>query len=493
MLSVRMRADDARGRTPAAPRYSALPRAAPRKALARAVEQLLYLCTERTVRQDPLLQQAVVIGIRPDRHCARGARRLPCRSDAPCLLMERSGFAAADDEERGRSAGSDPVNRRLHLRRPDIEPEFVVDAGCDQRREVVDAAQRDHSIDGLRARTEFGPARERQFDREVRAGGMTRGDQRARRLAQRRQMIEHARHQRTRRIHQFGQRDRRAQRIVDQRDVVPAPRERGSDEAKRRLVARLPVAGVEVQQRAEWWTGRLAARAKKIEALPLVRPVAQVQRAPWLNGRRPRLVLHEQFGEAGPHLAVEILELRIVGGHGALRGTPRPAQAVTTDSIGSNATCPPTTVQRTRPGSCFPSNGVCLPWLRSAAGCTVHPSSGAKMHRSARPPTAMRPTLACSVPSAAPSTRAGPAVSTASARERSAPPPSLHLSARLSSSSTPVAPGSASANGSVLPFSSTGVWSDTSASIVPSASAPRSASRSRCWRSGGFSRARASE
>jgi hypothetical protein len=39
-----------------------------------------------------------------------------------------------------------------------------------------------------------------------------------------------------------------------------------------------------------------------------------------------------------------------------------------------------------------------------------------------------------------------------------------------------------------LASSQTGVWSLTSASIVPSASAARIASRSRCWRSGGTSR-----
>ena len=71
-----------------------------------------------------------------------------------------------------------------------------------------------------------------------------------------------------------------------------------------------------------------------------------------------------------------------------------------------------------------------------------------------------RPALACSVPSDAPSTRAGSLVSTASARARPAPLPAPHFSARPSSSSRPVAPGSASANGSVFASSSTGVWSN---------------------------------
>src|SRR5687767_972088 len=65
---------------------------------------------------------------------------------------------------------------------------------------------------------------------------------------------------------------------------------------------------------------------------------------------------------------------------------------------------------------------------------------------------------------------------------------SAHLSVSGSSSSSPVAPASASANGSCFASSSTGVWSEHSASTVPSASAARSASRSRWLRSGGSRR-----
>ena len=101
--------------------------------------------------------------------------------------------------------------------------------------------------------------------------------------------------------------------------------------------------------------------------------------------------------------------------------------------------------------------------------------------------------LACNVPSDEPSTRAGSLVSTASARSKPAPLSSPHLQARPSSSSSPVAPGSASAKGKVLASSSTGEWSDTSASTVPSSRPWRSASRSRCWRSGGSSRMRLSK
>ena len=61
---------------------------------------------------------------------------------------------------------------------------------------------------------------------------------------------------------------------------------------------------------------------------------------------------------------------------------------------------------------------------------------------------------------------------------------SAHFKANGNGSSTPVAPGSASANGSCLASSSTGVWSEHSASTAPSASAARSASRSR-WLKGG--------
>ena len=157
-------------------------------------------------------------------------------------------------------------------------------------------------------------------------------------------------------------------------------------------------------------------------------------------------------------------------------------------------------MQRTRPGNDWSENGVCRPWLRSAAGVTCHVRSGSITQTSATPPTASRPTLAASVPIALPSTAAGPLVSTASVRSQSglsrdsssSAACRRQASAALASSSSPVAPGCASANGSVFSSRLTGVWSDTSASIVPSCSAVRSAARSAAWRSGGASAKRVS-
>ena len=66
---------------------------------------------------------------------------------------------------------------------------------------------------------------------------------------------------------------------------------------------------------------------------------------------------------------------------------------------------------------------------------------------------------------------------------------SAHFTASDSSSSRPVAPGEASPNGSSFSSSSSGVWSEQIASMVPSSTAARIASRSRWLRSGGVSRA----
>ena len=93
-----------------------------------------------------------------------------------------------------------------------------------------------------------------------------------------------------------------------------------------------------------------------------------------------------------------------------------------------------------------------------------------------------------SEPSDSPSTATGRCVTVASVCASDRPLSAPHLSASESSSSSPVAPGSASAKGRFLASSSTGVWSLTSASMVPSARPARSASRSRCWRSGGVTR-----
>ena len=113
--------------------------------------------------------------------------------------------------------------------------------------------------------------------------------------------------------------------------------------------------------------------------------------------------------------------------------------------------------------------------------------------RQQRDREALRAALADRVPRLLPSTLAGPWVTVASARCIPTPSACAQRTASDSSSSRAVAPTSASANGSTLASSSTGVWSETSASMVPSARAARRASRSRCWRSGGDKRVRLSK
>ena len=120
------------------------------------------------------------------------------------------------------------------------------------------------------------------------------------------------------------------------------------------------------------------------------------------------------------------------------------------------------------------------PGCAARRASTGHSAFGSKTQRSATPPSTSWPTLACSVPSAAPSTRAGSA--------GDAPPVARDQAgaaflAPLAAPATAAArarsrPASASAKGSVLASSSTGVWSDTSASMVPSAR-PRAAHRGR--------------
>ncbi len=51
--------------------------------------------------------------------------------------------------------------------------------------------------------------------------------------------------------------------------------------------------------------------------------------------------------------------------------------------------------------------GVRLPWLTSSCASTAHSTAGSHTHRSATPPGHDWPALACSVPSAWPSTAAG--------------------------------------------------------------------------------------
>ena len=125
---------------------------------------------------------------------------------------------------------------------------------------------------------------------------------------------------------------------------------------------------------------------------------------------------------------------------------------------------PPTSVVSTRPGTSSPTNGVFLPWLLSAAGSTVQNASGSKMQTSAALPTARCP----GVDAENRSRMRG------DARERLRATQSVfgaaHLSVSGSRSSRPVAPGSASPNGTCFASSSTGVWSEQTTSIVPSAS-----------------------
>ena len=73
----------------------------------------------------------------------------------------------------------------------------------------------------------------------------------------------------------------------------------------------------------------------------------------------------------------------------------------------------------------------------------------------------------------------------ASAAGRPARLASAQRSISGSSSSRPVVPGSDSPNGSCLASSSTGVWSEQTASTVPSRTPSLSASRSRSVRNGG--------
>ena len=134
------------------------------------------------------------------------------------------------------------------------------------------------------------------------------------------------------------------------------------------------------------------------------------------------------------------------------------------------------------------AKGVCLPWLASRPGSTPHSASGSKTQTSATPPSTSRPALVLSEPMASPSTRTGSCVTRASAWPSGRPLSRPQRSAKLSSSSSPVAPGSASPKGRFFMSSATGLWSDTSASIVPSARPARSASRSAPWRSGGVRR-----
>ena len=120
------------------------------------------------------------------------------------------------------------------------------------------------------------------------------------------------------------------------------------------------------------------------------------------------------------------------------------------------------------------------PGSRSAGARRRQCATGSKMHRSAAAPVR---------------DRAGRHAEDARGRARDARervgetarlPRCAHLSVSGSSSSSPVAPGSASPKGTCFASSSTGAWSEHTTSIVPSARPARSAARSRVPRSGGI-------
>ena len=109
---------------------------------------------------------------------------------------------------------------------------------------------------------------------------------------------------------------------------------------------------------------------------------------------------------------------------------------------------------------------MCLPWLASAAAFD-RPARVPDRTARRRP---ARPTS--SWPPARPATRAASRVILAERHatgcRRLPLRSSAHFSASDSSSSSPVAPGEASPNGSSFSSSSTGVWSEQIASMVPS-------------------------
>jgi hypothetical protein len=97
----------------------------------------------------------------------------------------------------------------------------------------------------------------------------------------------------------------------------------------------------------------------------------------------------------------------------------------------------------------MPRNGVFFPWLRSESRCTVQAADGAKMQQSAAAPGR-------NVGVGSPMMDAGAVVTLSIAREIGTFISVAHLSISGNSISSPVAPGSASPNGTCLPSSSTG-------------------------------------
>ena len=149
----------------------------------------------------------------------------------------------------------------------------------------------------------------------------------------------------------------------------------------------------------------------------------------------------------------------------------------------SQARLPPTTVARTRPGSIIPANG-----LRALPQGSVVESGACSTSRSTRQRSAGAPGPAC---------QPGPRRTALAAPRRAtrppgrwSPAPALRPAARagrapISASAAARWPARRAGLGlresAALPAAVTAVWSEHSASMVPSASAARIASRSR-WR-----------
>jgi hypothetical protein len=136
-----------------------------------------------------------------------------------------------------------------------------------------------------------------------------------------------------------------------------------------------------------------------------------------------------------------------------------------------------------------------LPWLRSASACTVQAAWRVGIEHAQVGHAAFHQLAHAGLQRAqgVPSTRAGSLVTAASARCSGTPLSCAPLERQRQQQLQPGGAGLGLGKGQGLGVFVHRVWSDTSASMVPSASAARSASRSRCWRSGGVRRARLSK
>ena len=134
-------------------------------------------------------------------------------------------------------------------------------------------------------------------------------------------------------------------------------------------------------------------------------------------------------------------------------------------------TRPPTSVQRARPAQRIAARTAC-----ACPGCAAPRAAPAIRSRDRRrrgrptPPFDQPAALACGAQQAAPAPARHAPRARASGRRRSARPTAAPAAAAVRARWRPA---SLSAKGSVLASASTGVWSDTSASMVPSASAGR--------------------